>query len=986
MSPAGSGASSAEPVLLQALWTSPLPASLHRPDGCLVDVNEAFAARVGRSRDALVGIRLHALLPAGLEPLSAAAGPVHSRLTSLEALASNGGRTVVELAQASGPPLTLTLWHAWEPSQESGASARQMAAERDLARLELGVLMDTAGVGVATYDSQYGWLHPPAPPNTATRKRGPSRTLKEAPAASALQGIRRDLVEPASRPAYDQLQQALRRGESAEVRYAVRHPELGQRWLLTRVEPTDWAGGRRTSSVVTLDVTEQVQAQRRSEQLLHELSTILESSTAGIASVRAGRLVRCNQRFEQMLGCAPGGAAGEDVRRLFEQSFAGREGLPAGVHHALEALAAGHPFEAELPLGGGDGGPSWVSLSVRPVREDRELPEAVAVLTDITRLKAQQVELQRLLRDRESMFNLSEVGLIHQRGARVERANHAMALLSGWSGTELGTLDVAELYADARECVAFEAEIARALHDHGRYSGERQLRRRDGSLTWVQVGVRPVDRHEPAQGLICSFVDIDERQRAREALALQAERTRAVLDSVLVGIVTVSAGGIQWLNRSARRMFGGELSDFIGASLATVATPEPDHPLRRTDWMLRLQQGQTVTFECRLRGRDGREFWVVGNVVPSAMPADSGEPELTIALLDIEQRRQAEVRIARAQASLQQVIETAPLAIALIDASTLRVQQANQTAATFFGVAPEVLGSASLLDASLTAAGPARQLAQWLHADDPAGPLQEWRDTACDPARVWDCRLTRLDDGVSAAALWLLVASEVTEQRAAEHARLQAAIAQREVLVREVHHRIKNNLQGVAGLLQQNAARQPELAEALQEAVSQVQAIAQVYGLQVGASGPMSVLSLVKAIAQSLQRTFGRMVAVESDEPLAHLLPEAEAIPIALTVNELMTNAIKHGRSGVVTCRLQPRGDAVVLSIASAGRLPPDFDLGRVRGGVSGLGLVRALLPRRSARFALRQDGEQVVAEVELQPPSVCQPDPLHAGPAPTSA
>jgi two-component sensor histidine kinase len=56
------------------------------------------------------------------------------------------------------------------------------------------------------------------------------------------------------------------------------------------------------------------------------------------------------------------------------------------------------------------------------------------------------------------------------------------------------------------------------------------------------------------------------------------------------------------------------------------------------------------------------------------------------------------------------------------------------------------------------------------------------------------------------------VASDVTEQRAAEQARLQAAIAQREVLVREVHHRIKNNLQGVAGLLQQNAARHPEVA------------------------------------------------------------------------------------------------------------------------------------------------------------------------------
>jgi uncharacterized alpha-E superfamily protein len=62
-----------------------------------------------------------------------------------------------------------------------------------------------------------------------------------------------------------------------------------------------------------------------------------------------------------------------------------------------------------------------------------------------------------------------------------------------------------------------------------------------------------------------------------------------------------------------------------------------------------------------------------------------------------------------------------------------------------------------------------------------------------------------------------MVATDVTEQRAAQQARFDAAIAQREVLVREVHHRIKNNLQGVAGLLQQIGARRPEMAAAMSE-------------------------------------------------------------------------------------------------------------------------------------------------------------------------
>ena len=120
---------------------------------------------------------------------------------------------------------------------------------------------------------------------------------------------------------------------------------------------------------------------------------------------------------------------------------------------------------------------------------------------------------------------------------------------------------------------------------HGRARGERRLLRRDGSNVWVQANVRPVDPNDVSAGTICSFVSVDERRRARETLLAQADRTRAILDSVLVGIVTVGDEGIEWMNRSARRMFGGELADFIGQPISVVAFGEPDHPLRRTDWL-----------------------------------------------------------------------------------------------------------------------------------------------------------------------------------------------------------------------------------------------------------------------------------------------------------------------------------------------------------------------------------------------------------------
>jgi PAS domain S-box-containing protein len=742
---------------------------------------------------------------------------------------------------------------------------------------------------------------------------------------AALQAIRRELVAPDSLPEFERLQHALRLGEACEVRYAIVHPELGERWLLTRVEPGRLGSGQASTSVVTLDITEQQQAHRRAEQLLGELTTILDNSPAGIASLHGDLLVHCNQRFERMLGLLPGTGPGSSLSELLA-----RHGSP-DLDAALQAaLADDRSFECELCVGqpaprlpasdafatpthsgrvivnaaeAGRSDPRWYSLTVRRTGPADQAPQSIAVLSEITRLKAQQAELEGLA---------------------------------------------------------------------------------------------------------------SERSRMAQALGQQADRTRAVLDSVLVGIVTVGMKGeISWLNRSARRMFGGDLGDLMGQPVASAATDEPDHPLRVAHRKLaELADGEAQQFECRLRGRDGRVFWVVGNVV--ATITRHGARELTYALLDIDQRRQAETRIAAARESLQRIIEAAPMAITLCDASSLAVLQINHVAAQLCGLPPaQALGCVPeqlwppLLAAQLRADLQSARLCA------PEAPLQrEYRLRrggvgASDKAaagdgvsEVWDARFLPLARPGAPAEQILMVASDVTAQRAAQRAELEAAIAQREMLVQEVHHRIKNNLQGVAGLLQQIGQRRPEVRPVIAEVVGQVQAIAQVYGLQVGGVGPLRVAGLVEAIGSSLQRTFGRRIVLSlppdaapgalppgasvNGEPAGGWsLPESEAIPIALTLNELLTNAIKHSPAGSeIECRVESDAEGVSLSIVNQGELPDGFRIDHRPSAVSGLGLVRSLLPRRHASLHFVQSGELVIATVMLAPPVVRPANGAATGPA----
>ena len=457
---------------------------------------------------------------------------------------------------------------------------------------------------------------------------------------------------------------------------------------------------------------------------------------------------------------------------------------------------------------------------------------------------------------------------------------------------------------------------------------------------------------------------------------------RALMDASGVALLSVGPEGITGMSAAAEALLGGAAARWLGQPLGALAPAEPGHPWRWPGWLDALPPGRAQPFECLLLRADGSRLRVAGHAW--AEPGTGSQARAVhLALGDTELHRQAERRTARAQASLQRVIETAPLAIAVFEMPARRVLQANQTAELFFGL------PLSALLGRTPRQWPARARANEIGAleasldlamESPPGVRREIVDPGSEGTgpRVWDTRFVSIapdatQEPSAESAQVLMVANEVTDLRAAEQERFDAAIAQRGMLVQEVHHRIKNNLQGVAGLLQQATQRYPEVAPILSEAVGQLHAIAQVYGLQVGSGGPVQLAGLLQAVAQSVQRTFNLPIhfSVQGEEAGRWRLPEAEAIPVALTANELLTNALKHGGGEAARCSLVAGMADVAIEIFNRGRLREGFDLRSRTGGASGLGLVRALLPRRSAELTLTQQGDEVLTRVALRPPAV---------------
>lgn len=206
-----------------------------------------------------------------------------------------------------------------------------------------------------------------------------------------------------------------------------------------------------------------------------------------------------------------------------------------------------------------------------------------------------------------------------------------------------------------------------------------------------------------------------------------------------------------------------------------------------------------------------------------------------------------------------------------------------------------------------------------------------------------------------------------------EQQRVLHEAAQREALVREVHHRIKNKLQGIGGLLQQFGSQKPEIAEQMQLVTGHLNGISIIHGLQ-GSQDDARVrlCELTREIAQANSALWQTDIAIDIPAPsIFYIVAEKEAVSLALVLNELMVNAIKHGgrAHGHVRVTLQqgPNAEGVELSIFNAGYLRNNQD--RPTRRHHGLQLVESLRPREGLKISLTQHGDQVHTLLQVTAP-----------------
>jgi len=214
---------------------------------------------------------------------------------------------------------------------------------------------------------------------------------------------------------------------------------------------------------------------------------------------------------------------------------------------------------------------------------------------------------------------------------------------------------------------------------------------------------------------------------------------------------------------------------------------------------------------------------------------------------------------------------------------------------------------------------------------------------------------------------------DISDQVQREEQRRNAEAIQRAALVREVHHRIKNNLQGITGLLRSFGKQHPETAPALDLAVGQLTSIATIHGLQGQAGAEQVALSaMLRAIAGHVAEIW--RVPIATDEVPAWralFIAEEECVPLAMIFNELLLNAVKHSdpacRGAAVSLHFHL--ESTVATVRITNKVAQGAGVHKDPLSGSGQPLMSQLMPSAGAQMNTAQrDGEMAVELVLSKP------------------
>ena len=450
---------------------------------------------------------------------------------------------------------------------------------------------------------------------------------------------------------------------------------------------------------------------------------------------------------------------------------------------------------------------------------------------------------------------------------------------------------------------------------------------------------------------------------------------RSVFEGMGEGLlITDLQDVVSYANGRMAEMCGYTREEMLGRPAYELFLP-PDEWPALGGYNERRAQGHSDVYEAELLRKDGNRFWALIHATP--LRNAQGKVIGTIgAQIDITTRKWAEQALRESEARFRALIEQAVDAVMVHDERG-QMLMANERVCQSLGYTRAEMLALHVSDFEMNFdAENVRQ--NWENLSDGASMsvngLHQRKDGSTFPVEV-HVGAVQFDG----KRMMLAIARDVTRRRQHEAA-MSASLHEKEVLLKEIHHRVKNNLQIICSLLNMQAdgigadVCNDTIRAAFDETRNRVRSMALIHE-QLYQTPDLAHIDLgeyLETLASSIKRSAskdGERVAFTLDcQPVA--LDIDRAVPCGLIVNELVTNAIKYafpgGQSGAIKLQLRAREQTVILSVSDDGiGMNPDFRW--EESDSIGLQLVSALTEQLEGEVALESGASGTIWTIRFK-------------------
>lgn len=501
-----------------------------------------------------------------------------------------------------------------------------------------------------------------------------------------------------------------------------------------------------------------------------------------------------------------------------------------------------------------------------------------------------------------------------------------------------------------------------------RFEYESWRIRKDGARFWAHVVITAIrDEAGELLGFVNLMQNLTEQKRLEAELRRSQERFQNGVESAPNAIIMVNrTGRIEMLNLQAECMFGYSRDELLGQPVEMLIPQRfrGAHPGHRMSFFAypkarSIGAGRDL---CALR-KDGSEFPVEIGLSP--IETEEGSTVLA-AIVDVTDRKRHQEELKRSEERFQNVVESLPNALVIVD-TNYRIEMLNFQAERMFGYPRE-----ELLGQPLEVLIPERFRRQHIKLEGSffANPRRRpmagrklfalKRDGTEFPVEIGLSPL-QTEQGLKVIAF----IADITVRKQMEE-QIAAAVKEKDALIAEVHHRVRNTLQITQSMLRLQGTKIEDQSalDIFMDCQSRIDCMALIHHTlyQSGDFAKVDFASFLKSLALALINAYyadPNRITLSIDAGQV-FLPIGTAVSLGQIANELLTNALKHafpgGRGGNITVTLAKEADDVVFSVADDGTGIPS-DLGKPRRTTLGLRLVSLLADQLRGTLSIERSG-----------------------------